>query len=68
MQLPHPHHLGGFGLACAQATTLSSQVFGKGNPRSREATTLSSQVLAKATRGPAPGAHVFEPLHLTPDL
>ena len=23
---------------------------------------------AKATRGPAPGAHVFEPLHLTPDL
>ena len=23
------------GLACAQATTLSSQVFGKGNPRSR---------------------------------
>ena len=25
------------GLACAQATTLSSQVFGKGNPRSRAA-------------------------------
>ena len=23
------------GLACAQATTLASQVFGKGNPRSR---------------------------------
>ena len=23
---------------------------------------------AKATRGPAPGVHVFEPLHLTPDL
>ena len=24
-----------FGLACAQATTLAAQVFGKGNPRSR---------------------------------
>ena len=23
---------------------------------------------AKATRGPAPGAHVLEPLHPTPDL
>ena len=23
---------------------------------------------AKATRGPAPGAHVFEPLHLTPTI
>ena len=40
------------GLACAQASTLSSQVFGKGNPRSRAG---------------SPGAHVFEPLHLTPD-
>ena len=37
---------------CAQATTLSSL----------------RRFLAKATCGPAPGAHVFEPLHLTPDL
>ena len=42
------------GLACAQATTLCSQVFGK--------------VYTKPTRGPEPGAHVLEPLHLTSDL
>ena len=28
----------------------------------------ADQVCGKATRGIAPGAHVFEPLHLTPDL
>ena len=42
------------GLACAQATTLSSQGF--------------DQFLEKAIRGPEPGAKVFEPLPLTPDL
>ena len=42
------------GLACAQATTLSSV-----HPH---------RFLEKAIRGPEPGAQVFEPLHLTPDL
>ena len=26
------------------------------------------RAFSQAARGPAPGAHVFEPLHLTPDL